>query len=322
MDDVGSLDVRWSQVSSVRFAPVSKCATVLVRAAEERTADFCRKILDLQLAPALTQVVSLVPSAATLEACFALGRSAGKKWTICVDADILLFEGALSAAVDEAETLPDRSLGLGGLLHDRFYGGPKSRGFYIYRTEWLSLLLDAFASTRSNLRPEADAKTILNARGHAWAGSSVVFGLHDFGQYYRDIFRKMATRAQRSPEDVEYLLHRALALRRYSSDFDVAIWGLRFGAQLGATDPKLTAGQWSDHVTTLLDSQGLTEKLPLDASKLTAGTVQRAILGTRSFDRTPRQLRPNGILYGLRHRWALLLQKSGLRAEGLRQTGL
>jgi hypothetical protein len=123
--------------------------------------------------------------------------------SLVIDADILLRKSALKNIRKKFESLPSHCSGFGVMLFDRYFKRPKFRGLHIYRTCFLNLYIQNLPKVIDSLRPETDLKKIVGNLGHPHDNGFVNFyvaGLHDYDQWYRDIYFKMLIRSHRSPE--------------------------------------------------------------------------------------------------------------------------
>jgi hypothetical protein len=78
---------------------------------------------------------------------------------------------------------------LDGVTDDKVLVCRRRAGVHIYRTELLELAI-AYIDNE-NIKPESTVRYKMNTLGYrTWAGGKLVFGLHDYEQYYRDLWRK------------------------------------------------------------------------------------------------------------------------------------
>lgn len=222
-------------------------------------------------------VIHEKPFSVALKRSFVIGLDLGMKWTLCCDADVLVARGSVRNCIEELQKHDDDCLGLSGPLHDKFYGDPRNRGFHLYRTKHLAKALRVADAGHGQLRPETTVKNIMAEQGNYWIQSSRTLGLHDHEQFYRDIFRKMVTRSQKSPRDVPRLLNFALSRSKSDTDFLVAGWGLSYGRSLSPDDVKLHSDQWLDVAAAHLTASELEEKDTLPVTRSNVDSVQKKL---------------------------------------------
>lgn len=123
--------------------------------------------------------------------------------SLVIDADILLRKNVLNKIRLRFRKLPKDSSGFGIMLFDRFFQRPKFRGLHVYRTKYLPLFLQFLPLVTKSIRPETELKKRVEELGFAFKNDFVKFyvaGLHDYFQWYRDIYWKMIIRSQRSQD--------------------------------------------------------------------------------------------------------------------------
>ena len=89
-----------------------------------------------------------------------------------------------------------------------------------------------------------------------------LLGIHGYGQFYRDIFRTIANRGQKSPEEVALLMERFSGKAGRDLDLRVALWALGAGIE---GDLSLDARRWDSRVEELLAASLMHEKNELSA---------------------------------------------------------
>lgn len=244
-----------------------KDISVVIRSSYERTEALCIHLVKQQVPKEMVTVIHERPFSQALRRAFEIGLDFGLTWTLCVDADVLIRHGAIGELITAVETYSGRTLGGSGMIFDKLRWSRRRGGIHLYRTALLPNLIPYISDADVSLRPETDAKWWLLEQGYEWALVNTVVGLHDFEQYYADIFRKMVVRARKSPDMNSALLKLALARSPIDKDFMVAAWGLQFGMSLSLKEQiELDAQQWAKETELLLLANGLQEKnsLPVD----------------------------------------------------------
>ena len=235
--------------------------TIVIRSAGERTEDLCRTALREQTDAVIETVVER-PFLRALRGSVRLGIEAQRDWTLCVDADVILAPDAIQRLIRHMKLGTDVFFACGFLL-DRFYGEPKARGVHLYRTEFLEEAERAIPESVRNDRPETAMKQVLLERGRrSLYIEGRPLGIHGYGQYYRDIFRTIATRGQKSREQFAPLMERFSGAARRDLDLRVALWALVAGTD---GEFSLDARHWDTRIDVLLDASGISEKSELSA---------------------------------------------------------
>jgi hypothetical protein len=230
--------------------------TIVVRSANERTEDLCATLARPQ--GSSLEVIHERPFHRALVRGFEIGLAARRAWTLCLDADILLFPDAVSRLKATATDAPDSS-GCGGTMIDKFYGDLRVRGAHLYRTDLLSREIEIAREMGDAQRPETRVHDAMTSDGHPWLVSESAVGLHGYGQFYRDIFRTNAVRVMKSSVDDVQLRRRTQLWQRFDVDFRV----MNEALQVGANDHRsysLDRDHWQIHVEKLFQRMSIAEK--------------------------------------------------------------
>lgn len=233
--------------------------TVIIRSANERTEELCVHLVKEQIPADRVVMIHERPFTAALRRAYEIGLDSGSTWTLCLDADVLIRTGAIRDLVEEVSALPGHTFGGSGFVFDKLRGGRRQGGLHLYRTSLLPKALPAIPDPSTDLRPETYVKLEMKTQGYAWALVDQTSGLHDFEQYYVDIFRKTLVRSQKSSHQSQSMLRRALAHSKIDPDFLVAAWGIRVGMHLSERID-LDAKQWESEANVLLLANSLREK--------------------------------------------------------------
>ena len=177
--------------------------SVIIRSYQERTLPLLVKQVKSQLQSGddlivLDDQVDFVEKLANMIAL--LGQSSNK-YTLVLDADILIRKNLLKVIKTKCKKLAPSDLGYGILVFDRFYMRPKQRGIHVYTNLGHSVLKQNIAKVANELRPETKLIEIVSEQGWTWQDNLVPYyvgGLHDYYQWYRDIYFKMIIRKYRS----------------------------------------------------------------------------------------------------------------------------
>jgi len=205
--------------------------TVVIRSVKERTESLCKKfIIDQGVDPADVHVIHEKPFSRAMEVSYKIGLQSGKKWTYCVDADVLLRKNSIVEMLTIANQQPETTFGISGRLLDKLFGNTRSVGNHLFRTSYLHLMLDAIADFNDEtIRPESSAKSALKRKDLKWDKKKVIIGLHDFEQHYYDIARKTLTHSHKHTEQLSELITFWMLRCESDTDFKVALIGLAKG---------------------------------------------------------------------------------------------
>ncbi len=258
---------------------------VIIRSAHERTEDLCVHLVQQQILTEQMTVIHERPFTVALRRSFEIGIEAGLEWTLCIDADVLVRKNAIIELIEDAAQFPSDIFSISGYVYDKFLGERLPGGLHLYRTTLLPLAITHIPGTSHDqisnasekiegtlsreelkyspiFRPETYVKGEMKKAGYDWGRIERAFGLHDYEQYYKDIYRKMVVRSRKSPNRRDSLLGRAIQNSRYDTDFLVANWGIRVG--IGSSEHiHLDANQWKTETEVLLLANNIMEKSAL-----------------------------------------------------------
>jgi len=220
-------------------------------------------------------VICEVPFSAALRRSYETGLNASLPWTFCVDADVLLRPGAIAEMVRLAEEQPDHVCEIQGYMLDKLFATTRPGGVHLYRTEHLRLALECIPQEGVNVRPEHYTLQTMKSKGYPWVEVTYVVGLHDFEQYYRDIFRKCFVQAHKHA----YLSDKLLTVwrERAAQDADYAVALLGFGAGVQHTGKVFIDTRQREYHEGFAQL-GIDEKGPLNAETVTLEWVEDTIL--------------------------------------------
>jgi len=240
--------------------------TVVIRAAGERTEALCEQLVLQQVARKNVIVIHERPFNKALEVGYEIGIDKALDWTLFVDADVVLGRTAISRLLTLSSVLGKDTLGIQARVLDKFFGGDRTVGHHLYRTCLLDKARALIPELGQAHRPETYVMRQMAARGHDYYLAKDVIALHDYEQFYRDIYRTMVVQARKSwhhGHHVPYLLSRAISLLTDDLDYKIVAHGLCAG--LWEEGPLvLDASARIEEADSLLQECGIEEKAPLD----------------------------------------------------------
>ena len=217
---------------------MSENVTVVIRSSGERTTDLCAHIAKRQVEEHNIFLIEEAPFHRAVRKTFELGISAGKQWTLALDADVLLSHDAIDKMVTRAEQLKSSVFVYQGYVLDYLWGQLREGGGHLYRTQILPTALRVLETQPDSLRPESDVYRALALQRFSTYVDSKVFGIHDYEQYRHDLFRKgffyarkfKASRSKQFIGPKHWIDHMAS-----NSDFQVSFSGWVAGIQDAST---------------------------------------------------------------------------------------
>jgi len=197
----------------------------VIRSAGERTTELCRHLIHSYFPTAELVVIHEKPFAAAVRKGFELGIESGKKWTACVDADVLLFKAETIDFLKFAETLPEHIFCVQTQIIDKFIPIIRGSGLHLYRNKYAPRALTVVPEDKTTVRPESETTRGMKALGYLTMQTNKLVGLHDFEQSYQDIFRKCFTHVKKHEAALVPMLERYWQAHRSDTDFEVALLG-------------------------------------------------------------------------------------------------
>ncbi|MEM7033807.1 MAG: hypothetical protein AAF629_29960 [Chloroflexota bacterium] len=236
---------------------------VVIRAAGERTEALCYDLISKQVPEAHISIIHEIPFSAAVAKTFNLGISHNLPWTLAVDADIMVGPTAIKDLLDLGNNTEPHIFEIQGQILDKLFGGPRPGGGHLYRTQYLPQALEYVSAGGVTKRPESFVIRQMADQGHPWFQGNMVFGLHDYEQYYRDIYRKAFVHAHKHKRFMTYLASLWKKMATDDADYSVALRGFEDGAHFEGT-VKIDINMFSqDAISGHLSQLHLSEKTTL-----------------------------------------------------------
>jgi len=248
---------------------------ILVRSVHERTEPLCLKLLTDFFGSDNLSVVHESPFSKALKVSFEIGVDQGKKWLLCVDADVLISNKGVLKLLDQTTNCADNVFEIQGKMIDQFFGGIRGGGIHIYRA---SLLPDALAhlSPKEVIRPENYVIMQMLSQGNPYVQTEDVIGIHDYGQYYKDIYRKAVVHGRKHAHFLEVLIPYWRRAALHSLDFKVALKGIEDSKDI-SEDIVIDVNSFPFDIKTISATKKLTEKSPIKDVSITLEQIDEFI---------------------------------------------
>lgn len=240
---------------------------VIIRSVGERTEALCRHLVEQQVPPEHVVVIHERPFSKAVQRSFEIGLDFGLDWTLCVDADVLLRRDGIRMLVEAASKLPESTFAFSGSILDKLLGHIRPGGGHLYRTRHCRKALVFIEESSAQIRPESYVKVKMRQIGHPDViDDQIVIGIHDFEQYFIDIYRKAITHAHKWADRMtSYVSQMWIRQSDADQDFRVALWGYRIG-ELFEGKVSINRDMFPDEINTLLKLSNMKEKPPLTDS--------------------------------------------------------
>jgi hypothetical protein len=253
---------------------------IVVRSAGERTASACVSILREQLPQAPLHVVQEYPFERALLATFEWAASQHTTWTLSVDADVLFGGDGVGALLRGADAMPSHYLQVQARIADKVTGEYRIAGQRVYRTDLLTGLAAHVPPPGRQIRPEGYVIDRMAALGHPSRLLPDVVALHDYEQFYADLYRKALVHARKHSWMLSVMFDRCVAGMSVDPDFRVVLRGLVDGL-LWEGSISIDKRKFEAASQRALQDLGLVEKPQLtvgpDISRQAEALLQRAI---------------------------------------------
>ena len=205
--------------------------TVVIRSIGERTTELCHYLISKQISDKNIFIVIKYPSTEGTRAVYEIGLREGRKWTLFVDADQLLFKNSVKFLYNLAESQEHLVFGVKGCVNDKLFMEYRKMGCgpIMYNTQSFETAINFIPDPYQAIRPDSYIIANMKQLGYDWIRSSKKVAFHDHFQYYRDIYKKMFINAKKSKLNCRHLLPRWKMLAQNDSDFEICIKGYLAG---------------------------------------------------------------------------------------------
>lgn len=208
---------------------------VSVRAYNERTKDLCSRIVHNQVQSKKVNSVHETPFSNAVKKTFEIGISHNCKYTLAIDADVLLKKDAITELLSNVESLPEKIKNklfvYQGNVLCKVFGKPRQAGFHLYKTSLLPKALQYLEQTKDKIRPESSIYKIMINEGYYHYIDDQIYGLHDYEQYYKDNFRNGFFQSKKHLNQAGELLTYWTKNMSKDLDFKAMIFGWLHGSQ-------------------------------------------------------------------------------------------
>jgi len=246
--------------------------TVIIRSSGERTFSYCKKLLILQVPEEHIAVVEEAPFSAALKKSLQIGIEKGRKWTLCIDADVLVKTGSISCLMESAENADDNIFEIQGLVLDKFFPILRPAGNHLCRTALMEMAIECIPGEGTSLRPETDMLNEMSANGYPWQQIDLIVGTHDFKQNYSDIYKKCFLQAHKHTWIVSSVEKYWDSKKNEDNDFLVALLGVRSG-KIYNKDVFVDRNFFNRETNDVLTLMKIKEKQPISTEEFLASSV-------------------------------------------------
>jgi hypothetical protein len=188
-----------------------------------------------------------------------------------VDADVLLRPKAIQTLLAFAKRQEPRVFEVQGFVYDKFFDGSRQAGNHLYRTELLEKAIAHIPHNGSKIRPEAHVLNTMQSLGYPRMTLNRVLGLHDFEQYFSDIYRKAFIQSYKHLNYAEKMIRAWREYAQNDQDFEIALQafadGIRNSEEVRVDNTYSLFGD-------MFNKLQVNEKKELDLSRFTALSIE------------------------------------------------
>jgi hypothetical protein len=166
---------------------------LIIRSAGERTEKICEKLASEQ---GEVHVIKEFPFGNAIKKTYKLAQKFDQKWIPVIDADVQLYPGVIEKAIAELNQIKDKKIFcLDGKTDDKIFMQNRRAGIHIYRIDYLAMAAQFIDNT--HIKPESNIRRKMSELGYHTHVGKIVFGKHDYDQYYCDLWRKAVCQTQK-----------------------------------------------------------------------------------------------------------------------------
>jgi hypothetical protein len=211
---------------------------IIIRSVDERTARSCDKLLEIGFGIKPIIVEKIYPFSDALKEAYKVAFEQNRYWTLMLDGDVLPSAKQIKKVFDWVIRKDNYKLfQVTAKVVDKFFGGPRSAGFRIYKTSYLENAINLIPTEDISLRPETyTIKEIQKLHGCFSLESDVVIGLHDFEQFYADIFRTGIAHYHKHNQHLKIFLKCWQKKAKDDYDFQVFLKGVQYAQNVKSSD--------------------------------------------------------------------------------------
>lgn len=165
---------------------------IIVRCCGERTEKKCIELVGCE---GMVHVIKACPFGESLRQSYKLGMTFEQKWIPMVDGDVILLPGQIKKAIKYLDTIRKNVFCLDGKTKDKIFMCTRRAGIHIYKKSLLSIAYQYINDNK--LKPESHVRRQMAQIGYPTVTPKIIFGYHDYEQYYIDLWRKAYTQTEK-----------------------------------------------------------------------------------------------------------------------------
>jgi len=238
---------------------------IVIRSSGERTACVAKQYLENAQLPLYEIIVS--PFSKAVKRTLQLGLEKNADWVLSIDADVLIKKDGIKGILNYTQNADDDIFEIQGLVLDKFFPIKRPAGNHLFRVKYAQEAIELIPEEGTSLRPESDMMKAMVSKGYAIQQSSVLVGLHDYEQYFKDIYRKCFLQAKKHHWIVHEVENYWTEMAKDDKDFEVALLALRSGKTYGGKI-KVDKDFLMDEIEDVFSVRKISEKRQLTTTEI------------------------------------------------------
>ncbi|MCC5931455.1 MAG: hypothetical protein JJU28_19565 [Cyclobacteriaceae bacterium] len=266
------------------FEKIDSDYIIIIRSAGERTKEACQYIVSQEVATNDIHILQLEPFEEALRESYRKAKESNKKWLITIDADILPRKGFIKEINEMTAGISNRVFCIKPMIYDKLFLKHRMAGFRVYRTSYLEEAQVLIPPNGEQIRPEAYVVSQMEKKGYKTKIFENVIGLHDYEQYYKDIYRKAYFHSEKHIDLVIDSMGTWKKQMHSDLDYAVALKGAIDGL-LSEDQPKPDIRFFDGKSSKSLKKLNLTEKNKLDNANI-SDVIDKILLEAGPFHKS------------------------------------
>ena len=197
---------------------------VIIRSTGERTEELCKYsvIQNGFTDKNIFFITNIAPFSKALKEGYLLALEKGFEYSFFIDADHIVLKNSLLLMLQVIERVPRNTFFVNPLVYDYLSKSITPNGPHLYRTSLLKQAIALVPSEKVSLRPETYTVKKMNELGYNHVFLEIPVSLHEFEQYYKEVFRQSFNKYHKQIKNREVLYNRFLQYKE-NKDYDVAL---------------------------------------------------------------------------------------------------
>jgi len=240
---------------------VADDAIWVIRSAGERTTELCAFAIKRLYPDAVVKIIQETPFSQAVRRGFEIGQQSCKQWTICIDADVIMYGSGLKEFLKSIDPADDYFCYQANIL-DKFIPIIRPAGNHVYNNKYAERAISKIPSEGMALRPESYMTQEMSKQGYHTLQTPFVIGAHDYGQWHLDVFKKSMLHVNKHSEMSVMIQRYWQEMATTDRDFRTAELGALAGRVVDS-EMRVDKRFYLDKAIAFLDRKNVVEKDPI-----------------------------------------------------------